>query len=109
MNSLILVQVSTSNIPVNTHGIVFLIFLLILNHVKSVGDDIRVIKSPGKWLDFLNGDESTEVVNFCLGVHAISLLSREVEEFGAIVDLFPKSFLHAFFGLSQSLIFSEIV
>ena len=48
-------------------------------------------------------------MHFGLRVHAISLLSGEVEEFGPIVDLFPEPFLHSFFSFSEGFVFSKVV
>ena len=109
MNSLISVQVSSSNIAIYCDHIVLILFMLGLNHVKSISYHIRVVDTPRQRFDLLNGDESTQVVDFCLWIHAILLLSREIEELGAIINFFPESLLHLLFGFPEVLVLPEVI
>ena len=79
MHFLVFVQISSSNISVNRDCVVLEILRLVLNHVESVRNHVRMVDSPAERLDLLNCDEPSQVVNLSLGVHSISLLSREIE------------------------------
>lgn len=68
-----------------------------------------MVDSPAQRLDLLDSDEPSQVVDLCLRVHTVSLLTRKVKELGAIVDLFPKPFLHSLFGFSECLVLSKII
>ena len=109
MHSLVLVQVSTSDIPEHGHRVVLLLFLGVFDSVKPVSHNVRVVQPPLQRLDLLNSDEPAEIVHFSLRVHTIFLLPREVEQFGAIVDLFPESLLHPLLGLPDHLVLFEVV
>ena len=109
MHTLMLIQVSTSHIPEHGHSVVLLLFRGVFDSVKPVSHNVRVVQPPLKWLNFLNCDESTEIVHFSLRVHTIFLLPRKVEQFGAIIDLLPEPFLHSFLSFPDHLVFFKVV
>lgn len=49
--------------------------------------------------EFHDRDEPREIEDFLVGVSAIKY-SREVEEFGTLVDFGPEALFEAFFGLA---------
>ena len=74
MHFLVFVQIGSSYISVNRDCVVLEILLLVLNHVKSIRNHVRMVDSPAEWLDLLNRDEPSQVMNLSLGIHSISLL-----------------------------------
>ena len=75
MYSLMFVEISSPNIAVYSDGIIVIIFMLGFNHVKSVGNYVRMVYTPTQRLNFLNSYKPSKVVNFCFGVKPIFLLA----------------------------------
>jgi len=109
MHSLMLIKICAPNISKYRNCIKILIFMLGLDSVKSVSNNIRMVYSPINWLYFLNCYESTQVVHFCFWIKTIFLLTRKVKQFCSVMYFFPKSFFHFLFCFSHCFIFSEIV
>ena len=54
-----------------------------------------------QWAELHDSEEATKIVNLCVRITAVQH-AREVEQFGTVIYLSPKSLLEDFLSLSLS-------
>jgi len=74
MNSLVFVKIGSSDVSEHRNCVILVIFLLKFNHIDSVSENIRVLNTPRKLLDFLHSNKPSEIVHLRLGIKPILLL-----------------------------------
>lgn len=72
VHSVVPVHVSATDIAIEADSVIVTI-VRGLNHVKAVGQHVRVLSAPGQKLDLLDGDVASQVVHFRLWVAAVTL------------------------------------
>ena len=75
VNSLIFVEIGSPDISENRYCVILVIFLLKLNHIDSVSENIGVLNTPRKLLDFLHSNKPSKIVYLRLRIETIFLLT----------------------------------
>ena len=103
MHAVVLVEIGTPYVAIETNSVLIGI-LWCLNNIKSVSHHVCVLESPTQVSDLLDRYKARQIIDLSLGIGAIALQSREVKEFGTIMDFLPESLLHTLLRLAQLLV-----
>lgn len=103
-----LVQISTSHIPIERHKICVLV-IHSFDHVEFVRYEIGVLSAPIEQFYLLHSYEPSKIVDLSFRVVSVGLESAKVKKFRSIVNLFPEALLHSFLSPSQILINLKVV
>ena len=103
MHAIVLVEVGTPYVAIETNSVLIGI-LWCLNNIKSISHHVCVLESPTQVSDLLDRDEARQIIDLSLGIGAIALQSREIKEFGTIMDFLPESLFHTLLRLAQLLV-----
>ena len=103
MHSIVLVEIGTPDVAIEADSVLVRV-LWCLNDIESVSHHVGVLEPPAQVSDLLDRDEACQIIDLSLGIGAIALQSREVKEFGTIMNLLPESLLHSLLRLAQLLV-----
>lgn len=74
VNSLVFVEIGSPDISEYRHCVILVVFLLKFNHIDSVSENIRVLNTPRKLLNFLHSNKPSKIMHLRLRIKTILLL-----------------------------------